>query len=124
MILLLSLAILAGVCRAVCSKLVFHFDRSVFACWRPGWDPKKTSNNKYKNRDPAQGPRFWGSTTVFVWLTDPFHLFQAGFLASYAGACFLAGTDPPGWLGLLFLLVAMGVEKMTFEVTFSDLLEK
>ena len=31
---------------------------------------------KWKNRDPNEGPRFFGSTTFLVWLTDGEHLFQ------------------------------------------------
>ena len=39
---------------------------------------KDTYGNKYKNGDPAQGPAFWGSTTIFVAMTDDFHRFQMG----------------------------------------------
>lgn len=41
----------------------------------PMWsNPKVSALNKYKNRDPQQGPAFFGSTTVFVMFTDKYHL--------------------------------------------------
>ena len=37
------------------------------------WNPAISWTNKYKNHDPAQGPKFWGSTTIFVPVTDANH---------------------------------------------------
>lgn len=34
---------------------------------------QETANNKYKNQDPKQGPKFIGSTTLFVMFTDTWH---------------------------------------------------
>ena len=38
------------------------------------WSPSISFSNKYKNGDPAQGERFWGSSSVFVFTTDAYHL--------------------------------------------------
>lgn len=38
------------------------------------WDPKTSWKNKYKNGDYTQGPRFFGSTTFLVWMTDGYHM--------------------------------------------------
>jgi len=38
------------------------------------WSPGISFMNKYKNRDPAQGEKFWGSSTIFVFTTDAYHL--------------------------------------------------
>ena len=38
------------------------------------WSPGISFMNKYKNRDPAQGERFWGSSSIFVFTTDAYHL--------------------------------------------------
>jgi hypothetical protein len=53
------------------------FDRSVFsnlneAWWNPVWSWR----NKYKGKLPYLGPRFFLSTTVFVFLTDAVSLFS------------------------------------------------
>lgn len=37
------------------------------------WNPKLSWTNKYKNNDPNQGPKFFGSTNVFVPVTDGYH---------------------------------------------------
>lgn len=41
------------------------------------WNPAVSWKNKYKNHDPAQGPKFAGSTNVFVFTTDAYHLLRA-----------------------------------------------
>ena len=40
------------------------------------WNPATSWKNKYKNDDPAQGARFFGSTNVFVFTTDGYHLLR------------------------------------------------
>jgi hypothetical protein len=41
----------------------------------PNWaNPKISWTNKYKNNDPTQGEKFPGSTTIFVGLSDKYHL--------------------------------------------------
>lgn len=37
------------------------------------WNPELSWKNKYKNGDPAQGPRFYGSTSALVFTTDAYH---------------------------------------------------
>ena len=37
------------------------------------WGPQSW-RNKYADGDPAQGPKFFGSTNVFVWTTDGYHM--------------------------------------------------
>jgi hypothetical protein len=41
------------------------------------WNPALSWHNKYEGGIPAQGPDFPGSTTVFVFVTDAYHLFGA-----------------------------------------------
>jgi hypothetical protein len=52
------------------------------------WSPKVSYRNKYKNNDPRQGAKFFGSTTFLVWTTDAYHstrfaehLFMVGAVA-------------------------------------------
>lgn len=42
------------------------------------WRPSESWVNKWRNGDPAQGERFPGSSTVFVWTTDAYHLARTG----------------------------------------------
>jgi len=37
------------------------------------WSPKISYRNKYKNHDPTQGAKFFGSTSFLVWTTDGYH---------------------------------------------------
>ncbi|WP_317897824.1 hypothetical protein [Aurantibacillus circumpalustris] len=40
------------------------------------WNPAVSWKNKYKNNDPAQGQKFIGSTNVFAFTTDAYHLLR------------------------------------------------
>lgn len=42
------------------------------------WDPNKSWTNKYKNGNSLEGPKFKGSTTVFAFTTDAYHLLRTG----------------------------------------------
>jgi len=69
---------IAGWCEAVMDTLQFHFDFSIFSCFKNKyfWNPRISWYNKYKNKDPLAGPRFPFSTTLFVGLTDGWHFFK------------------------------------------------
>lgn len=72
---LLCLA-LAGVANGICDSLVFHYPKTGFEKGDTFWNPYISWKNKYKDGDVNQGPKFPGSTTVFVSLTDAWHLFK------------------------------------------------
>lgn len=40
------------------------------------WNPALSWKNKYKDGNPALGPKFMGSTTLFVSTTDAYHLLR------------------------------------------------
>lgn len=49
------------------------------------WDPAISWKNKWKDNNPNNGPAFLGSTTIFVWTTDGYHLsrsLQKAFICS------------------------------------------
>ena len=55
---------------------LFHF--SEVAELFPNMQPNGEAwLNKYKNSNPAEGAKFFGSTTFFVGLTDPYHFSRA-----------------------------------------------
>jgi len=42
---------------------------------KPFWDMQTSWTRKWKNGDKSQGEAFWGSSTIFVFVTDGYHLF-------------------------------------------------
>jgi len=68
--------------------------------WNPYWfDNSLSWPNKYEHGDPKQGPKFFGSTTFLVFVTDAKHASQTvhrvGLLAS--GAVITFGERRPFW---------------------------
>lgn len=75
----------AAIANASMDVLQFKYDKTIFKKLKNQnwWNPKFSHLNKYKNNDPSQGPKFWGSTTYFVFFTDAWHFSQFIFLTSY-----------------------------------------
>lgn len=72
----LPLAFLAGTSYGYTQVYAFHYTdfKSVHPGANDQWfNPDLSSNNKYKNGEPEQGPKFWGSTNILVWTTDAYH---------------------------------------------------
>jgi hypothetical protein len=70
------LTIIAGL-MALMEKVAFHYEKSIFpqsGPWRDFCDVLMSYDNKYKNGDPKQGPKFPFSTTLLVMFTDLWHL--------------------------------------------------
>lgn len=74
---------------AVMWTLQFHFWDSIFRPLKKSyWNPAVSWQNKWKlvmghiarNNSGEEIEHFPGSSTIFVWLTDAFHLFQFVFL--------------------------------------------
>lgn len=80
MITLIIVAVLwmgAAICNGVMDVLAFKFKTSIFRKLNEDfWNPSKSWRNKYKNKNVNEGPAFLGSTTVFSFVTDAWHLFQ------------------------------------------------
>ncbi len=71
-----SAMFLAGVFNGVSQDLIFHYDEfeNTFPNHnRQFWNPELSWRNKYKNGDPNQGRKFFGSTTFLVGTTDGYH---------------------------------------------------
>ncbi len=70
------LILLSGICKGIQDQTMFHWGLS-WTKYLKGlfWNPLISWKNKYKNGDPKQGPKFWGSTTFLVAITDAWHLF-------------------------------------------------
>lgn len=65
------------VCDAMQDTVAYHFDTSIFKNLNKYYfDPSYSWVNKYKDNNPLEGERFFGSTTFLVWLTDFWHLMK------------------------------------------------
>jgi len=74
----LSLIILASISEAIMDKIQFHYDKSIFSndkYKQTFWDPTKSWVNKWKDSS-AKDERFLGSSSIFVFTTDAWHLFK------------------------------------------------
>jgi hypothetical protein len=82
MILLTILGLLfvaaSSVAEAIMDKIQFHYDKSIFSqdkYKQTFWDPTKSWVNKWKDSSAKQ-EKFLGSSTIFVFTTDAWHLFK------------------------------------------------
>ncbi len=72
-------AFFAGACDGFSQTLYSHyysFEKVFPNVNEQYWNPHESWKNKYLNGDPAQGEKFPGSTTIFVFSTDAFHLLR------------------------------------------------
>jgi hypothetical protein len=80
---------LSGLLDGISETLAWHYPRfqQVHPGANPGyWNPYLSWRNKYRNGDPAQGPRFPGATTWAAWSTDGYHLTRTGSRFLFVGA--------------------------------------
>lgn len=59
--------------------------------------PGYTWKRKWKNGDPTQGPKFWGSTTIFAWTTDPYHAVRSFETVCYTVAVCIHIGEKKKW---------------------------
>ena len=84
-----GLIFLAGAARGFNEGLQFQYNgfAKIFPDANKQWFyPAHSFRNKYKDGDPAKGPKFPLSTTVLVFLTDQYHLNNFIQRASITGA--------------------------------------
>ena len=100
--------IIAGLSEAIMDVLQFHYMKSPFRNFKNNifWDPEISWRNKYKKGDPSQGPRFLGSKTLFVGLTDAWHLFKTiRTLFIFLGLFFLLLNFTSFWISFVTVAV-------------------
>lgn len=71
---------ISGASEAVMDKVQFHYDKSIFAYnpvryYKLFWDPRLSWENKWTDSS-GRHEKFPGSSTIFVFLTDAWHLFK------------------------------------------------
>jgi len=114
--------ILAGISEGVMDTLQFHYHRSIFIKFnRYFWNPQVSWKNKYKNNDPLQGPKFPLSTTLFVGLTDAWHLFKLvrnTFI--FLGIVFLAVPANSVLFCILWIVLARILFGLSFTISYKE----
>lgn len=129
MLILINLFIfIAAGSKAVMDIVSHRFHNSAFRNLDPFyWDPVFSWRNKYKNRNPDYGPKFLGSTTLFSFTTDAWHLFQSvnltalwiafGLVAIKYGSCGF-------WYVFILLFSLRVVYGVVFEILYSKILSR
>ncbi len=107
-ILAVFFAAFSGIARGVSNVIQFHYEISAFND-NPSYNPKISWMNKWKNGDPKQGERFWGSSRWFVLFTDKWHLYESLHRVFLIGAFTLYGYMMAQSLWWLFGLIALYV---------------
>lgn len=120
------LIILASISEAIMDKLQFHYHKSIFK-FNPVkynqlfWDASISWKNKYKENSMTE-PKFYGSTTMFVFLTDAWHLFK--FLRNiflFIGLPLIAIGPLNIFLAIILARIIYG---LFFNLFFDKILEK
>lgn len=124
---------LAGICNAIMDKINFHWDESIFkgSKYEQWANPAISYKNKWKNRSNSlHGERFPGSSTIFVWTTDLWHLAQSFMISFFIlGGLFsgegLVTVFETQWINLVldFILFKL-VFSLSFELWWTILLQK
>ena len=110
----------AGVSKAIMDNLQFHFNRSIFK-FNPVkynqkfWDPSLSWENKYKEGSMTE-PKFVGSVSYLVFLTDAWHLFQMFlFLSLFIGISITSYYSE----SFVYLIINISVLRLFFGFTFT-----
>lgn len=116
----LILVVVAGIFKAVMDTLQFHYFTSVFLPKNPlFWNPSLSWMNKWKS--DLKTEKFLFSSTVLVFLTDAWHLFQAGLIFCLILAIVLYKPIVNKYVDFVILHI---VFTGTFELFFSKIFKK
>ena len=115
---------LAAFFNALMDTLLFRYNESIFMKYpklKQFFEVRVSWENKYKNRDPAEGRKFFGSTTFLVWLTDGWHLFKCAMLLCFAIAIVFYQPLTNTLLDIFIFYVWFGI---VFEFNFAYILKR
>lgn len=114
------LASIAGISKAIMDKVQFHYHKCIFKLDpvkynQKFWDPTLSWENKYKEGSMTE-PKFLGSTTYFVFMTDAWHLFQMIMLT-----CLFVGIAITAFYGvsLIYMVIKVAILRAFFGLTFT-----
>ena len=127
----LFLLFLAGALNATMDVLSFRYKTSIFSKYtklQEFFNPQESWVNKYKDNNPELGPKFFGSKTFLVFLTDAWHLAKMLMITTFTLA--IVFYNPVIVTESIFvnivanLLLMRVVFSATFELFFSKILIK
>ena len=102
---------LAAIAKAAVDVLTHAEGANIFEQLGPWWDARTSWKRKYWDYDSGDlRPRFWGSKTVLVALTDFWHLTDFVYLSAYLVGALLLGAALAGQPGWVWLVTAAGVK--------------
>lgn len=110
--------VLAGMSEGVMDTLQFHYSNSIFYHLKNKlfWNPEISWKNKYKDGDPKKGEKFLFSTTLFVSLTDAWHLFKL-----IKNISIFIGASAIGYLSnsFIILVILIFISRLFYGLGFS-----
>jgi hypothetical protein len=114
------LIISAATAEAIMDKIQFHYDSSIFSnpkLKQNFWNPALSWVNKWKDGS-AREERFLGSSTIFVFTTDAWHLFKfVRNTALFIGLPLLS-------FGPNHLIIEMIIARIMYGITFTLYFDK
>ena len=122
------LTIALGITKAIVDTLSFR--RKYFSqsnTLPDSWQIENSWRNKWKNGDPAQGEKFWGSSRWLVPLTDAFHLFgMLNHILIFAAILTYSHIDTTShwYLPPIYLSTSYILSRTSFHIFYTHLLVK
>ncbi len=113
------LIVFAAVSEAIMDKIQFHYDRSIFSdskLKQTFWNPNESWKNKWK--DDWKTERFPGSSTIFVFTTDAWHLFKF-----FRNTSLFIGL-PLLMFGFNHIIIEMIMARIMYGITFTLYFDK
>jgi hypothetical protein len=120
----LLIVCISAISEAVMDKIQFHYDSTRIKSFKNQlfWNPSISWKNKWKDGEPKNGEKFWGSSTIFVGLTDAWHLFKTfKNLSIFAGLFLIAIGIKSGLLLLVLFIIARILYGLVFSIVFKYL---
>lgn len=118
---------ISGASEAVMDKIQFHFEKSIFSKSKYNslfWNPSISWKNKYESIETLK-PKFWGSTTYFVFLTDAWHLFKFfknTFIFVAISLAFLISCNSINY-AILYFIIGRSIYGASFSLMFYKILK-
>jgi hypothetical protein len=84
------------------------------------WNLRTGWTNKWKNGNPDDGEKFFGSSTFLVWLTDGWHFWQMIYLNCLMIGFWLLPFEGRQWFWVLAFIIGF---KIVFEIFYTYLLK-
>ena len=119
----LILVSLSAISESIMDKIQFHYDKSIFSNEKFNqlfWNPVESWKNKWK--EYLKTEKFLGSSTIFVFTTDAWHLFKFfknTFLFIGLPLLCLGGVNI-----ILSVIIGRVLYGLTFTLYFDRLLKK